>query len=50
MNKYFIKKEVVAKNLKEAIKNEKYAETVEIYKDFNYVHPKKEIKPYGINH
>lgn len=38
MNKYFIRKEVIAKDIKQAMKNEKNSSIVEIYKDQSYVH------------
>lgn len=38
MNKYFIKKTVIAKNIKDAIKKEKTAEISEVYQDYQYQH------------
>ena len=37
MNKYFIKKIIIAKNIKQALKLERKAEVAEIYQDYNYI-------------
>jgi len=37
MNKYIIKKTIIAKNIKQALKFEKKAEVAEIYQDYNYI-------------
>lgn len=38
MNKYFIRKEIIAKDIKQAMRKEKECPIVEIYKDQSYVH------------
>lgn len=38
MNKYYIKKEVIAKDIKQALRIESKSSICEIYKDQSYVH------------
>ncbi len=42
MKKYFIKKIIIAKNIKEAFKLERKAEVAEIYQDYNYIPESKQ--------
>lgn len=46
MKKYFIKKTILARNIKEALKLERKAEVGEIYQDYNYI-PEGKEKPIG---
>lgn len=38
MKRFFIRKTIIAKNIKTAIKNESKAELTEVYEDYNYNH------------
>ena len=44
MNKYYIKRVVIAKSIVQALKNERKSEITEVYQDYNYIHDKKPIK------
>ena len=41
MKKFFIKKQILARDIKEALRKEVDAHVSEVYEDYSYVHPIK---------